>query len=65
LLTLLAAVEGSSQVGVYHSLPAFGGDVLCWAAELTPSIVHQVVDPAIPLQHRRDKSLHLQYMEAR
>lgn len=58
-LTLLAAVEGSSQVGVYHSFPAFRGRVLCWAAELTSSIVHQEVYPAVLLQHRRYEGLHL------
>lgn len=50
-LTLLAAVKGPGQVGVYHGLPALGGHVLCWAAELTSSVVHQEVYPAVLLQH--------------
>lgn len=52
LLTLLAAVEGSGQVGVYHGFPAFRCHVLRRAAELTSSIVHQEVYPAVLLQHR-------------
>lgn len=58
-LTLLAAVEGSSQVGVDHSFPAFRGHVLHWAGELTSSIVHQEVYPTVLLQHRRHQSLDL------
>lgn len=50
-LTLLAAVEGSCQVGVYHSLPALRGHVFCRAAELTSSVVHQKVYTVISLQH--------------
>lgn len=59
LLTLLAAVEGSGQVGVYHGFPAFRCHVLRRAAELTSSIVHQEVYPAVLLQHRWHKGLHL------
>lgn len=44
-------MEGSSQVGVDHSFPTFGGHMLCWAAELTSTIIHQEVYPAILLQH--------------
>lgn len=49
--TCLTAMEGSSQVGVDHSFPAFGGNMLCRAAELTATIIHQKVYPAILLQH--------------
>lgn len=57
--TCLAAVERPGQVGVYHSFPAFGGNVLRWAAELTPAVIHQEVYPPVLLQHWRHKFLHL------
>lgn len=57
--TCLTALESSSQVGVYHSLPAFWGNVLCWAAELSPTIIHQEVYPAVLLQNWWHKFLHL------
>lgn len=52
-------MESSSQVGVNHSFPAFGGNMFCWAAELTSTIIHQEVYPAILLQHWWHKFLHL------
>lgn len=64
-LTRLAAVEGSSKVGVYHSFPAFRGYVLCRAAELTSTIVHQEVYPAVLLQHRRYKGIYLPHGESK
>lgn len=64
-LTSLAAVEGSCQVGVNHSFPAFSGHVLYWAAELPSTVVHQVVYPTILLQHRWHKGLYLPHGESK
>lgn len=62
-LTGLAAVKRSSQVGVDHSFPSFGGHVLRWAAELTSTIVYQKVYPAMLLQHRWHEGFYLPHRE--
>lgn len=57
--TGLAAVKCSSQVGVDHSFPSFGGHVLRWAGELTSTIVYQKVYSAMLLQHRWHEGFYL------
>ena len=45
-LTCPRHVEGASEVGVYHSVPAFRPDICCRRRKLTTPVVHKEIEAA-------------------